>query len=620
MNARNILISVSTLLIAIIIALIIQIFAMEKEQGKRVNDVSIVNAFSDEIGILPKQLMEESLRGIALIGGTGRASFEKETLETDRSIARVFDAVEQLMSGYYAENTLFESAYFLMKENHEKLKKQRLLVLSGQADLSTWIHAVDLMIEASDFAKAGALSPKNDLENGVFQNILVKPLVEEVLLYVGLEQGYLLDLLVSKSPLDEERKSKIVIARESYMEKLRYLDFLASSDVMDVTVKDRLAEMRVALDRLEEKKREIYTTLLFEMGNLPSVESFLSDLDQVNELIISVDAAVSEPTGLAMKRMTQSMERQKMFYILIAIVVLAVLVGAAVLVQQKIIRPLGKQKELRIDFETNVQGMIDDARSQMENVASSANTLHDSGGQVVTEVDVVLGEVANTDTNVQAMASAIHELSASVVEINEQMTSATHMIEAATSQTGESQVMMDNLNEASQRIGDVVNIISDIADQTNLLALNASIEAARAGDAGRGFAVVAEEVRKLAEQTAQATLKIQEFVKEIQKGSEQANLSIRDVTEKIQEINKAAGEVQSSIAEQSNATESIAVNATDASEATDKVRGSVERMQGVLQQNQETVEEVSRVVTSTNDVVENLADASTNFLTEIKKI
>jgi len=85
-------------------------------------------------------------------------------------------------------------------------------------------------------------------------------------------------------------------------------------------------------------------------------------------------------------------------------------------------------------------------------------------------------------------------------------------------------------NESSNKIGQASNLISSIAEQTNLLALNAAIEAARAGDAGKGFAVVAEEIRKLAEQSSESTMEIDDVVNELQSNSQDAVKTMERVT------------------------------------------------------------------------------------------
>ena len=112
---------------------------------------------------------------------------------------------------------------------------------------------------------------------------------------------------------------------------------------------------------------------------------------------------------------------------------------------------------------------------------------------------------SEASTNVGEIASAAQELAHSVGEVDRQVAQSSTITGKAVSEVALSNDAIQELNEASHRIGDVIKLITDIAGQTNLLALNATIEAARAGEAGRGFGVVASEVKALSSQTAKAT-------------------------------------------------------------------------------------------------------------------
>jgi len=124
--------------------------------------------------------------------------------------------------------------------------------------------------------------------------------------------------------------------------------------------------------------------------------------------------------------------------------------------------------------------------------------------------------------NVQNVASSTEEMTASIAEIARQVAQSTQIAAQAVEEAGRTNGTMRSLADAAQRIGEVVQMIQDIASQTNLLALNATIEAARAGEAGKGFAVVASEVKTLANQTGKATEEIASQVTAIQSATKSA--------------------------------------------------------------------------------------------------
>lgn len=197
-------------------------------------------------------------------------------------------------------------------------------------------------------------------------------------------------------------------------------------------------------------------------------------------------------------------------------------------------------------FETNVGKLV-------EGVAESARQMDDTAESLAHTAD-------DTRTKASMVAATTEELSSSVSEISQQVSASARVVGEAVSDASEAERLVTSLVEAASKIGEVTDIIADIANQTNLLALNATIEAARAGDAGKGFAVVATEVKTLATQTAQATEEIRNQVSGIQSVSSGTAVAIRKISEVIEKVNETSTAISSAVEEQAAATREVSEN------------------------------------------------------------
>jgi methyl-accepting chemotaxis protein len=208
-------------------------------------------------------------------------------------------------------------------------------------------------------------------------------------------------------------------------------------------------------------------------------------------------------------------------------------------------------------------------------VADAARNLSASAEETSRRAEVVAGAAETASTNVATVAAGAEELSASVREINARVARSAAIAGEAAEEAERTDGKVRALSAAAVKIGDVVNLIRDIADQTNLLALNATIEAARAGAAGRGFAVVASEVKNLAGQTARATEEIGGKIAEIQDATDATVDSIARIVATIGTIREVTSSIAGAVEEQGAATEEIAGNTQRAAAGARDVTGTI---------------------------------------------
>jgi len=181
----------------------------------------------------------------------------------------------------------------------------------------------------------------------------------------------------------------------------------------------------------------------------------------------------------------------------------------------------------------------------------------------------------SASSNVQMVAAASEEMAASVAEVGRQVQESSKIATEAVEQARQTDIRINELSKAANRIGDVVKLITAIAEQTNLLALNATIEAARAGDAGRGFAVVASEVKQLASQTAKATEEIGTQIGSMQHATADSVAAIKAISTTINRVSEIATVIAAAVEEQGVATQEIARNAQNAAKGTAQVTSNI---------------------------------------------
>lgn len=176
---------------------------------------------------------------------------------------------------------------------------------------------------------------------------------------------------------------------------------------------------------------------------------------------------------------------------------------------------------------------------------------------------------------------------------------------------------INKLTEAAQEIGEVVNLIQQIAGQTNLLALNAAIEAARAGEAGRGFAVVAGEVKSLALQTAKATEKIVAQITAVQTSTGVAVEAIRRNADRMQRIDQFTSSVAASLEEQNVATAEISRNVGSAAERAKVVVAVLNQVAGAVSQTRDYADTVLKASEAVATVASRVQENVDNFLRRV---
>jgi methyl-accepting chemotaxis protein len=223
-------------------------------------------------------------------------------------------------------------------------------------------------------------------------------------------------------------------------------------------------------------------------------------------------------------------------------------------------------KEILDLLELELGAMIRQLERAASSVASGAEATADRLSNIRTRSDALMGRTSAAQTTAIGFSQAAEKFTQSTHNIAIQVRDARRLADLASAATEEARLNVDRLRASSAAIGDVVNLIAQIAKQTTLLALNSTIEAARAGPAGKGFGVVATEVKALAVQTKDATEEIRRKIDNLQRDATGSADAVLRISQAIEAIRPVFENVNGAVDEQNRTTGEMSDNATSASQ------------------------------------------------------
>lgn len=270
-------------------------------------------------------------------------------------------------------------------------------------------------------------------------------------------------------------------------------------------------------------------------------------------------------------------------------------------------------------LEARVHGIVAEVGKASQHLSESARVLSKNADVTRERSQAVQDQAEEVRRNVDAVAAATHELAAAEQEISRQVVNTAEISRNASHQAEETRTAVDNLSQSALRIGEIVQVITEVAGRTNMLALNATIEATRAGEAGKGFAVVAGEVKALAHQTGHATEDISRQIRAIQEETQTTVTAIARITATISEVSEVSSAVAAAVEEQGVATREIARSVNEVALGTQAASDNVAVVAQVARETETMASDVLNSADTLRDAAQILSREVDSFLSGIRR-
>ena len=256
-------------------------------------------------------------------------------------------------------------------------------------------------------------------------------------------------------------------------------------------------------------------------------------------------------------------------------------------------------------FVNKMEHVLIDVRTSSESVHHAANEIAMGGQDLSRRTDNAASSLQQTSASVEQITSTVQHTAASAQEANKLSHAATEVAKEGGQVVSNVVTTMEDISDASNKIGEIVTLMNSIAFQTNLLALNASVEAARAGEHGRGFAVVAEEVRKLAGRSSDAANDIQKLIEDSQakvnNGTSlvrNAGSTMKDIVDHITRVTDVLEEINAATSEQSDGIKQVNIAVAELDRMTQENAAMVEESTTAAEQLKEQADRLTGTISS----------------------
>ena len=460
--------------------------------------------------------------------------------------------------------------------------------------------------------------------------------IAEISRWVGLEQINLTRAtaaLASADPAVEAIYKERIAATQkeiiTIQQTVQSMGLSAESQALKSRISDEHRGVIAALEKTEMTKSMGNQEAAFVMVNtslVPAADRYLKSLQELAALQVK---------GFDQVQLEFAEQRQRNAWFAqgMGVVLVLLLIGGTFVLIQEIRKPLrdaisvaetiaNGDLTVRVDVGrgdefgemmraiAHMQGqlvhLVSDVRKGTTNIEIASEEIASGNNDLSARTEQASSNLQMTASSMDALTSTVKQSAESARQANRLADSATHVAQRGGEVVNQVVATMNDINNSSRKISDIISVIDGIAFQTNILALNAAVEAARAGEQGRGFAVVASEVRSLAGRSADAAKEIKTLinnsVEKVEGGSQlvaQAGQTMSEIVSSVQRVTDIIGEITAASAEQA---EGIA-----------QVNSSVGELDQMTQQNAALVEEAAAASSSMREQAHRLAQVVAAF-------